>query len=184
MEVKKEDYPWVFMKHNDPQWVIATLELMATLLAIIVFDYREENLWSSTCTISADTDNQGITLAMHKFMSTKWPLGPLLMELSEQLRHRQLELHLKWERRDVNTEADAITNEDFSAFSAGNRVEFNFGDLPWRVLPEAMKWSQQIYTMTQEAKAKRKQVPFESNVKIWKRKKTAAGDRLKAKDPW
>jgi hypothetical protein len=183
LEIKREDYPWVFMKHNDPQRVIATLELMATLIAIIVFDYREENLWSSTCTISADTDNQGITLAMHKFMSTKWPLTAVLAELGEQLRQRRLELHLSWLRRDLNSEADAITNEEFTIFDPERRIQIVPQEIKWVVLPKIMEWSKQIYEHTEEQRVlKGKQTSVDHRLE--KRRKISAAQRLRTTDPW
>ena len=183
MEIRKEDFPWVFSKHNDPQRVIATLELLATLLAIIIFDYKEEDFWTSTCTISADTDNQGVTLAMHKFMSTKWPLTAVLAELGEQLRRRRLELHLSWLRRDLNTEADSITNEDFTAFDAQKEIKVDPKSIQWVVLPEVMEWSKQIYEHTEALRTK-KEVTRSQGCGAGKRRRISAAQRLRTTDPW
>ena len=73
MEITKKDFEWAFAKENNPQRVIATLELLGPLLSIVLFIYRSSDMWASSCTIFADTDNQGVSLAMQKFMSTKWP---------------------------------------------------------------------------------------------------------------
>ena len=53
------------------------------------------------------------------------PLCIILMELSAQLQKRKLALGLNWRRRDRNIEADALTNEDFSAFQHQRRIEVN-----------------------------------------------------------
>ena len=183
LEIRKDDFPWVFAKHNDPQRVIATLELLATLLAIIIFDYKDDDFWTSTCTISADTDNQGVTLAMHKFMSTKWPLTAVLAELGEQLRQRRLELHLSWLRRDLNTEADAITNEDFTAFDTQKEIKVVPGSIQWVILPKIMEWSKQIYEHTEALRTRKEGVRSQENG-TGKRRRISAAQRLRATDPW
>ena len=66
--------------------------------------------------ISAGTDNQGNDFLVRKMLTTKFPLCLVAMELASQLTVRHLDLHLAWCRRDTNGEADALTNEDFSAF--------------------------------------------------------------------
>ena len=183
LEITKSDFEWAFAKENDPQRVIATLELLGTLLSIILFNYKSSDMWASSCTISADTDNQGVSLAMHKFMSTKWPLTALLAELSEQLRERQLELHLRWVRRDLNVEADAITNGDFTLFEEKNRIRVEAKDIPWIVLPKVMCWSKEIYDHNNQLKAKKKERGF-LPVQVWRREKLSAAKRLKTADPW
>ena len=107
----------------------------------------------------------------------------MLIELTEQLRKRKLELHLTWQRRDHNKEADAITNGCFDDFNLKNRVEVDFPSFPWLVLLEAMKWSKQVYDIAEAAKQERSSTPFVSS-NIWKRKRTAAKDRLRNKEPW
>jgi len=183
VELHAETTGWVFSKSGDPQRVIATLELLGSLLCLVAFDFRASEQCRGIQTISGTTDNQGNSFALQKFMSTKWPLAPLLCELSEQLRSRSLELHLEWQRRDRNKEADAITNQDFSAIRPENRIEIDFVSLPWIVLNQAMVWSKEVYDIAQTAKLKRSGQPFVQPA-VWKRKKTAAAERLKATDPW
>ena len=50
-------------------------------------------------------------------MSTKFPLTLLLMELTEELKFRDLKLYLEWIRREDNMEADALSNEDWGDFN-------------------------------------------------------------------
>ena len=52
-------------------------------------------------------------------MSCKYPLSIVVMELSVQLRKYDLDLDLGWVPRAQNTEADALTNEEFSGFDPG-----------------------------------------------------------------
>ena len=183
IEIFAETTPWVFEKHGDPQRIIAALELLGSLLCLILFDFKAESPHTGILTISGTTDNLGNSFAMQKCMSTKWPLSPLLIELGEQLRTRQLELHLEWQRRDANVEADQLTNEDYSSFSACNRIAVEFTEVQWLILNEAMVWSKEIYDLAQAVKTKRKEGAFTS-LSAWKRGKTAAKDRLKTRDPW
>ena len=148
---------------------------------MIIFDFQATALTKGTLTISGTTDNRGNSLAMVKFMSTKWPLGPVLIELSEQMRVRNLELHLEWQRRDRNVEADAITNSDFSAFSEVNRIPFVFGSLPFQILDEALQWSKEIYDLVQDSKVRRSSDTFDH---VSKRRKTRASERLRTTHPW
>jgi hypothetical protein len=183
VEIFEATTPWVFAKSGDPQRVIATLELLGTLLCLVLFHYQADDMEAGVITISATTDNAGNSLVMQKYMSTKWPLSPVLCELSEQLRTRNLELHLDWQRRDCNIEADAITNEDYSMFTPCNRIAVDFAQIKWIVLNEAMTWSKEVYDHCQEAKLRRNRPEFVPT-RIWKKRKTAAAKRLRATAPW
>ena len=88
-------------------------------------------------------------------MSTKWPLAPMIMELSKQRQSRNLELHLSWQRRTCNTEADFPTNGDSSAFQIQNQVLFDFPNIPWLGLTEALAGSKEVYDLTRNLKATR-----------------------------
>ena len=163
--------------------VIATLELLGTLLCLAVFNFESTREHLGIITISGTTDNQGNSLALQKFLTTKWPLAPMMIEMTEQLRKRKLELHLTWERRDKNVEADAITNERFELFEDSNRIHIDFPSFPWLVLDKAMVWSKEVYDITQAAKvkvSKDKLLP----TRVWQRKRTAANKRLRCTDPW
>ena len=71
-------------------------------------------------------------------MTTKFPLCCVLMELSEQLQARSMALRLNWLPRETNTEADALTNEDFAKFDPSRRIKVEWGALPFRVLPDLL----------------------------------------------
>ena len=114
-----------------------------------------------------------------KYMSTKWPLAPMIMKSCKQCRSRNLELHLSWQRRNFNTEADSLTNGDFSALQIQNQVHFDFPNIPWLVLTDALE----VYDLTQNLKATRNAEGYVPQ-HTWKRRKLAANKRLKATDPW
>jgi hypothetical protein len=126
--------------------VIAALELLATLIAFIVFSPDWERNEADMIFVTGLTDNKRNSFVLNKLLSTKFPLTILLIELSEQLRTRDSVLNLAWVPRGENQEADDLTNEDFSKFSSNLRIEVNPAEIKWIVLPEIMKSSQELYS--------------------------------------
>ena len=61
------------------------------------------------------------------------------------MRDRNLHLDLDWVPRDQNTEADALTNGDFTGFSPELRVKVDVASLPFKVLPDLLKAADNLY---------------------------------------
>ena len=180
VRVEESWAPWAFAKNKDPQRVIATLELLGTLLCIMVFGSRWSAGLLAAGVVTGSTDNQGNTYAVAKLLSTKWPLTTLLVELSEQLRSRELCLHLLWRKRELNCEADQLTNSDFSSFDAALEVKVDTAALPWLVLDELMESSRLLYqdiVNERSVASKGAKQAF-----VWK--KTAANKRFRVSQPW
>ena len=78
-------------------------------------------------------------------MSSKFPLVVLLAELACQMRQRGMELSLTWAPREQNEEADALANEDFTAFDPGRRVVVDLQKIKWLVLDDMLAVSENIY---------------------------------------
>ena len=180
VRVEESWAPWAFAKKSDPQRVIATLELLGTLLSIMLFGSHWSGALKAAGVITGATDNLGNTYAVSKLMSTKWPLTTLLLELSEQLRTRQLCLQLVWRKRDENAEADSITNEDFSGFNGARRMTVDPASLPWLVLPELMEASKLLYQGIVDERERATLLP--KRPFVWK--KTAANKRFRTSQPW
>ena len=112
------------------------------------------HLSGSLSVVSGWTDNQGNSFVVDKLMTTTFPLFIILMELSAQLRIRNLGLDLRWIPREQNVEADAVTNEEFGEFSDCNRIEIELEQLPFLVLKHLMteagkldaeiKWTKEV----------------------------------------
>ena len=94
--------------------------------------------------IQGATDNQGNKFVVDKYMSTSYPLNVVLMELAMQLDSVGAALSLQWVPREFNAEADALTNEDFSAFGVGRRIYAEFEDLPLTVLRSLMPVGKEV----------------------------------------
>lgn len=81
------------------------------------------------------TDNQGNAYLLDRMLTTKYPLGVILMELGHQIRKRRLVMRTKWLPRDQNEEADALTNFDYRFLELSRRIEVDVNKLGFRVLP-------------------------------------------------
>ena len=123
-------------------------------------------------------DNQSNGFTLDKLCSTKFPLYLVLMELSEQLRSRQLVLSVAWRPRDENEEADALTNERFGAFSLDRRVHVKWSDLRFSVLPRLTDQAVRHFEELQKLKAAARRRPHSAQATRAKR------GRLMETDPW
>lgn len=156
MQITVEEAPWVFVKQGDPQRVIAALELLATMVAMVLFDPEFLMGGRSSCALTSSTDNKGNTYIVNKLASTKWPITTLLIELSEQLRRRSAIMDLQWRQRDLNMEADALTNMELDGFDPLLRVGSTFSDIKWLVLPDIMETSVALYKEVQQQRERPK----------------------------
>ena len=153
--------PWAYCK-GDPYKTIAALELLATLVALVTF--RDKLQWLGTRSQAAVglpelegfTDSQVATRVASRMSSTSFPLCAVAMELSAQLERRQLRLSLEWSPREVNQEADDLTNEKFGAFHPEHRIAVDLNNLPWIYLPQAMREGQEFYAATRTIKSNEK----------------------------
>ena len=110
-QITEEDCPWAFAK--DPFRVIATLELVATLVGLILLVPSDLNQMegNGSVAVGCGTDNRGNALGTEKWMTTKYPSCNVLIGLSEQLHVRGLTLRLGWVPREGNQLADDLTSE-------------------------------------------------------------------------
>ena len=116
-------------------------------------------------------------MVLNKFMTVRFPLAPVLMELAVQLRMRNLELRLDWLPRDLNQPADSLSNFDFQEFSPELQVKVQLEDMNFCILDEMLEEGAAMYAELAKLKAQRlvKQP--------WK---GVAGTRSRLKDrqPW
>jgi hypothetical protein len=179
-EILPQDAPWVWAKKGDAQRVIAALELLGTILAIVLFDPNGTRNNITSCGVTGSTDNKGNSYIVQKMLSTKFPITPLVIELSEQLRYRGAELHLTWIPRELNQEADDLSNLKFDDFDSERRIPFKVQGIPWKVFTELILASRDMFdtiNADRERLRERKRKPFQL-VKLRGSKK------LKWTDPW
>ena len=119
--------------------------MLATLIAVRLWAKGLPLGGKGTCWVKGSTDNLSNAYAVSKWMSTKFPLTILIMELSETLRTRDCELNLQWVPRDLNQLADDLTNQKFDSFPLDKRIQFVGGDTKWLVLDRLMHKAQEFH---------------------------------------
>ena len=180
IRLNRRNAPWAYMK-GEPFRNIASLELTAVLVAVILFgDNLVDDEGISTLTLSASTDNLGNTYVLQHFMSCKYPLSIVVMELAMQLKKCNLELDLGWVPRDQNTEADALTNSDFSGFLPEKRIERNFEDIQFEVLDKLVEKAAELDKDIRLAKSSKELKGDRPEETIRKRKR----GQTRWEDPW
>ena len=163
VELNRKNAPWAYLK-GEPFRSIASLELTAVLVAVILFgDKLVDNSKKNILSLTASTDNVSNTYVLQHFMSCKYPLSIVVMELAMQLKKINLELDLGWIPRGQNTAADALTNHEFEGFELSRRIMVEFEDIEFLVLNKLM------------AKAG----ILDQELKLAKSSKEAKGDRPK-----
>ena len=153
-KVEKDWAPWLFVR-KDPKRVIASLELLATLVAVQLWAKESQRGSKGVCWIKAGTDNLGNTYAVNKWMSTKFPLTLLVMELSETLRTRNCFINLEWVPREHNQLADDLTNEKFDNFPGDARIRWDGSEAKWCILQQLLEKSKEFLENLQKAREKK-----------------------------
>ena len=110
---------------------IASLELLGALVGVMtlmpVEEFETEALGSVT--MICGTDHQGNSFLLDKLLTTKYPLGVILMELAAQGGLRGAVLRADGIPRLENEEADALTNWEFHHFNPALRAEVDLEKL-------------------------------------------------------
>eukprot|EP00974_Lingulodinium_polyedra_P004556 428246-Lingulodinium_polyedra.AAC.1 len=116
------------------------------------------------------------THVLGRSLTTSFPLCLIAMEAAAQLEERGMDLSLTWVPRDVNAEADALSNFKFAGFAAENRVACDLACLPFLVLHKLLADAKDFYGNARVVRA---------SAGGRKRARAAGpGDRLRVKDPW
>lgn len=143
LEILPETAPWLFYKGLDVQRLSTTAELLATYAALHAFGHLhgKENfkLTQSVALIAAGTDNLATEQLSRKRLTTKLPLGLLILQFFTKVWDNSLWIDLRWRPREENVEADRLTNSVFSDFSEANRIEFEYHHMDLVVLDQLQK---------------------------------------------
>jgi len=155
------EVPYLFKPGMGAQWASTSAELLATLVALQVFGWLETGKGRRAIEISlfGGTDNRANECLSEKRSTTKWPLMGINMQLSSSLSRSRLSLGLRWRPREENTEADRLTNEDFTGFVAEQRIEVRWQDLHLEVLEDMVQTRNAFELAKQQAKDAAKQAP-------------------------
>ena len=116
-------------------------------------------------------------------LTTKYPGILILLELVEELRENNLLLNLSWKSRTENTEADDLTNGDFTKFDASSRIEINPGEIKWKILQELDVEARRLYENIKERKDAYK-VGNKGSVAQQKFLKSGKRKKIRQREPW
>ena len=127
------------------------------------------------------SDNKGNESLIHKNLTSKYPLYVVLLELTEQLQIRNMSVNLKWQKRECNKAADALTNYDFSSFNASLRIQTPLSEFKWLVLPKLLESAQALHLEISSRKAAAPKIAKTIGQGGRKKRKHAG---LRVTDPW
>ena len=181
LEVKREDFPWVFEKEGEPSRVIATLEALAVLISLKAFFGNVDPGGKKTRVqvVPTWTDNRGNGSVLNKLMTTRYPASAVLMEMAAFMQENALKASVMWTPRETNREADALANGDTSSFNPALRVEIEPTCLQWLLLPSALEMGRKAEE--EHRKFKASGYDPRRGERIRKRK---AYEKLRVTDPW
>ena len=134
-EITPSNAPWAFARQGLAQRCIGALELLTSLMLVVAFGPQGPG---ASVILPGVTDNQGNSYIVARLFTRQHPSAAILMELAAQLRSRGIALDLEWRRRDLNQDADDLTEYRFDNFSSAHRVRLDISSMPWLVLNEML----------------------------------------------
>ena len=176
VKVTRRNCPWLYLK-GEPFRTIAAAELLAVTMAVMTF--KKDARWRDSegrFSISGFTDNASNTFVVDKYLSTKFPVSLVLMELAFQMAKLNATLNLSWIPREQNEEADDLTKDRFEKFDLERRMEVNLEDAGFAVIPVLAEVAGQL-----DGEIKMRKVSKESKVQSHK---TPAEQKLRMTQPW
>ena len=117
------------------------------------------------------------TYSLDRLITTKYPLGVVLMEVAHQCHRKGLSLRADWVPRLENQEADDLTNLEFKCFSPQNRLDVQLETLNFGVLNDLFSAGDDYIKELDELKALK-------NAQVEGKKRRLAGESLRERDPW
>ena len=151
-------------------------------LMVLVLATAAKGDSSAVISLSCGTDNQGNSHLLDRMLTTKYPLGVVLMELAHQSRIRRMVLRAHWLPRLENEEADALTNFEFRHFDPARRVEVQLKDLKFAVLDDLFREGEAYIAELEKAKGQKKAARDAGGLNAGKRSKGSSGITLKDRD--
>jgi hypothetical protein len=103
-------------------------------LVVLVPEADRRGDTSALITMSCSTENQGNSFLLDRLLTTKYPLGVVLMQLAHEMRRRRLLLRARWLPRLQNQEADDLTNDELHHFNPKKRIPVDLGNLGFELM--------------------------------------------------
>ena len=184
VELNRRNAPWAFAR-GEAFRTIASLELLGALVSVMTLLPIAEVRTASVglATLSCGTDNQGNSYLLDKLMTTKYPLGIVLMELACQLGLRRACLHARWIPRLQNEEADALTNGEFDHFDLKLRIPVELDKLRFLVMDQLFDAGEDYVKELADLKAAEREKKRKAEGSAPERK-AKKGPTLRERQPW
>ena len=180
VKVDRRSCPWLYLK-GEPFRTIAAAELLAVTVAIMAF--KEGAEWKRSegrFSIGGFTDNSSNTFVVDKFLSTKFPVSLVLMELAYQLARLEASLNLHWIPREQNEEADDLTKGRYEKFEESLRIDIDLEEIGFEIIPKMAEVAGQL-----DEEIKLKKVSKEGKKEESRReRKTPAELKMRMSQPW
>ena len=183
-ELTSSTAPWAYAR-GDPFRTMAALELLGTLVSLVVLvpEVNQRGDKSGLITMSCSTDNQGNSFLLDRLMTTRYPLGVILMQLAHEMRKRRMLLRARWVPRLQNQEADDLTNDEFRHFDLAKRIPVDLKDLGFQIMTDLFgvgdAYVEALDKERAELKAKAQSRSVKTSEKESKRRRP-----LRESDPW
>ena len=137
LQLGPEQAPWLFERSLSAQRMSTTAEIFAIYVGLHVFGYLkrgERQLQKpGAALIASGTDNLAAEHLSRRRLSTKMPLGLLLVQMNTNLWDAGLWLEARWRPREQNIEADDLTNSIYEKFDMNNRVAVKLEDIDMEI---------------------------------------------------
>ena len=181
MALTRKNCPWLYIR-GEPHRTIAASELLAVTLAVVLFGPLAK--WKQKhgrLVISGFTDNASNSYLIDKYLSVKFPVSMVLMELSRQLGALGAELQLHWIPREQNEESDNLSKGRLDAFDPKLRVEVDWDRIPWLVIPRLVDFAMEF---DKEIQLKKGKSDVEGLKKPAATGRTPPKEKLRLRQPW
>ena len=160
---------------------VELLGVLVGLMVLIPDVVTKGSDHTGTLTLSCGTDNFGNTFLLDRLLTTKYPLGVILMEVAYQCRRRRATLRANWVPRLENQEADDLTNMEFKCFDPARRIDVDLDKLEFGVLRDLFEVGDAYIAELDALKAVAKSRVVEEGAR---RKRKLAGESLRDHDPY
>ena len=177
--LSRDNAPWAFCR-GEPFRTIASIELFASLVSLIVFSDKWRSQTKGKILLSGQTDNLGNTSVLSKLMSSKFPLVVFMTELASRLRSMDLDLSLDWIPRNQNEEADGITNGNVQIFDPAQEIIVDIKGLNLRTLDRMWLVADDLYKEVQGNRGRQRDQPMPTE----KGRPGVDSRPLRERDPW
>ena len=177
--------PWAYAR-GEPFRTIAALELLGTLVSLVALVPAIQRRGGSSALISltCSTDNQGNSYLLDRLMTTRYPLGVVLMELAHQMKRRHMLLRARWLPRLQNQEADDLTNDEFRHFDAAKRIPVELKDLGFDLMNSLFEAGDDYEAELSRARARAKMAGSSGQDGKYSALGGPKRKSLKESDPW